>query len=306
MKIDFRGFGLTFLTGTCTLRNVSFRAIRRVMRNVLMMLTAAVWAAGAGAIDVKVKPNKDVRQAIPIDKGPIADTFSLLADDPWEIKESDISLKSDLTLWSKVDKANYKLMNAFSSLEYVTIAGHLVKAKKGVGTENGDPPWYAIPIAKRESRLRQFNTSGVLGPNPSDIQFCPNFGPPNGWGIFQLDNPRPSAQQLWNWKGNVAGGKARLANPCRIEAEAWIASQETQQRAEEPTKPLENYVFTFHGIDFQKGTARTPIDACTIQRYNGAANWVIYWNNKTPTTPGSWEINPGYRQYVDNVCAEID
>ena len=180
-------------------------------------------------------------------------------------------------------------------------------------TEIGDSPWYAKPIARLESDrptqgryYAQFNTVGTLGPNPPDYQWCPNFGAPNGWGIFQLDTPSPDAQELWNWRSNVSEGKARLADPCRTEAEAWITSQESQQQAEEPSMPLEDQVFTFNGVDFQKGTARTPIDACTIQRYNGAALWVIYWKSKTATEPGSWEIKGGdYREYVDNVCGEV-
>jgi len=85
-----------------------------------------------------------------------------------------------------------------------------------------------------------------------------------------------------------------------------MASQESQQQAEEPDKPLENYVFTFNGVNFQKGTGKTPVDACTIQRYHGAEYWVIYWKNKTATGPGCWEINEDYRDYVDNVCGEIE
>jgi len=130
------------------------------------------------------------------------------------------------------------------------------------------------------------------------------FGNPNGWSIFQLDPP-PSDETLWNWRQNIADGRAHLADPCRTEAVDWIAEQERQQQLEEPTKPLENYIFTFNGVNFQKGTARTPIDACTIQRYNGATKRVIYWKNKTLTQPGSWEINAARRAYVDDVCGEI-
>ena len=177
--------------------------------------------------------------------------------------------------------------------------------------EIGASPWYARPIARwecgRASQGRyyaQFNTVGTLGPNPGDYRWCPNFGGPNGWGIMQLAPP-PSDETLWNWKVNIADGKARLANPCRTDAVAWIAAQEAQQQAEEPGMPLQNYIFTFNGVDFQKGTARTPTDACTIQRYNGAPLWVIYWKNKTAITPGSWEIRATHRAYVDNVCGEI-
>jgi hypothetical protein len=85
-----------------------------------------------------------------------------------------------------------------------------------------------------------------------------------------------------------------------------MVRQETQQQAENPSAPLTNEVFTFSGLSFQKGTARTPVDACTIQRYNGAEGWVIYWRNATTNQPGSWQINEEYRAYVDSVCGYIE
>lgn len=163
----------------------------------------------------------------------------------------------------------------------------------------GTSPWYTIPIAKQESNFLQFNT-GSASINDL-IKACPNFGPPNGWGIMQLDPP-PSNTAVWNWQDNVDEGKAYLSTPCRTDAAAWIASQEAQQQNEEPSKPLQNYIFTFGGIDFRKGTSHTPTDACAIQRYNGAAYWVIYWDNKTATKAGSWKIRSTHRTYVDAVC----
>jgi hypothetical protein len=38
----------------------------------------------------------------------------------------------------------------------------------------------------------------------------PVFGPPNGFGIMQLDNsPTPTARQIWDWKQNVDAGIAK-------------------------------------------------------------------------------------------------
>jgi hypothetical protein len=167
-------------------------------------------------------------------------------------------------------------------------------AKSYVGTS----PWYACPIAKTESQYRQFNVTG-------SYQGEPNWGSPNGWGIMQLDTPPATVQQLWNWQANVAGGKALIADPCIAQAQVWMASQETQQQAEEPSKPLENCIFTFNGVDFRKGISRTPIDACAIQRYNGVSGgWVIYWQNKTPTQPGQWMYYSN-NVYVCAVCGNI-
>ena len=54
-------------------------------------------------------------------------------------------------------------------------------------------------IAYKESRFRQFASD-----------YYPLFGPPNGFGIMQIDNPPPTAKQIWNWKENVKAGKKLL------------------------------------------------------------------------------------------------
>lgn len=55
-------------------------------------------------------------------------------------------------------------------------------------------------IAYKESRLKQFDNAGL-----------PLWGPPNGFGVMQLDNPRPTGRQLWDWKQNTSGAASLLA-----------------------------------------------------------------------------------------------
>jgi hypothetical protein len=55
-------------------------------------------------------------------------------------------------------------------------------------------------IGYLESRFRQFDNSGF-----------PLFGPPNGFGIMQIDNPKPTPRQIWSWKDNVSAANALLA-----------------------------------------------------------------------------------------------
>ncbi len=38
----------------------------------------------------------------------------------------------------------------------------------------------------------------------------PVYGPPNGFGLAQIDNPPPSEMDLWNWKHNIDTGRERL------------------------------------------------------------------------------------------------
>jgi len=52
-------------------------------------------------------------------------------------------------------------------------------------------------IAYKESRFRQFDNASL-----------PLFGPPNGFGIMQIDTPRPTARQIWDWRENIAAGAA--------------------------------------------------------------------------------------------------
>ena len=174
----------------------------------------------------------------------------------------------------------------------------------------GTSPWYVRAIAKRESGRQsgryhcQFNEVGNLGPNWSDIRRCPNFGRPNGWGIFQIDPP-VNCETLWNWRTNVDQGRSMI-DQCIREATAWINSQIQQQMSEDPEQPIGNQVFTIGGVNFQEGTARTPIDACAIQRYNGASRWVIYWQNRTPSVPGCWKVRQASARYINDVLPLVE
>ena len=179
-----------------------------------------------------------------------------------------------------------------------------------------DAPWYALPIVQQECGYtpergyRQFNTTGNLGTNiqgvvENDYQWCPNRSSDGiGWGLMQLTNPRPTAQQLWDWRANVQGGLDHLTNTCRDYAERWIARQETRQQAQDPSQPLDNEIFTFGGMTCRKGTAFSPVDACTISRYNGSSPVVISWQEPTNGIPGAWVVNEGKRAYVDAICAK--
>jgi hypothetical protein len=170
------------------------------------------------------------------------------------------------------------------------------QAQAGIGNN----PYYAKAIAAAESAYKQFNASGTLGPNWEDFKDCPNRhddpGDTYGWGMFQLTEPVPLANQLWSWTANKQGALELMATH-RTLASAWIADQEQQQQAEAPNKPLANESFSWNGVTFKKGTARTPIDACAIWKYNGHDNyWPIYWKNATKT----WEQRPSF--YLDRVC----
>jgi len=90
-------------------------------------------------------------------------------------------------------------------------------------TEQGYDIWFLTRLIRQESNFRQFNPGTNYGPDWKDYVGCPNYGPPHGWGLMQLDvlnaelgdhlvegKWRPSAQALWNWKENIRVGVAFL------------------------------------------------------------------------------------------------
>lgn len=96
--------------------------------------------------------------------------------------------------------------------------------------------------AYRESRFRQF-----------DVSELPVFGPPNGFGVMQLDNPPATARQIWDWKANVDAGKALFA----VKA-SDARTYPMRVRQQFPDAP-----------DFT--TEQLKLE--TYQRYNGGAYW---------------------------------
>jgi glycosyltransferase involved in cell wall biosynthesis len=60
-------------------------------------------------------------------------------------------------------------------------------------------------IARLESGCRQFNAAAAGGTSRCPLWSGDNAG---GVGIFQLTSPRPTDDQVWSWRANVAGGSA--------------------------------------------------------------------------------------------------
>ncbi len=107
--------------------------------------------------------------------------------------------------------------------------------------------WYVPKMIRQESNFRQFNTGTASSTNNS--AGMPNWGPPYGWGMKQLDNIGspygyltsfnnrfgPYPDELWSWQANVRkgieffnGDKLRVANSRWNNAldrlEAWEAA----------------------------------------------------------------------------------
>ncbi len=60
-------------------------------------------------------------------------------------------------------------------------------------------------IVKHEALSKQFNENYI---NKYNEKGYPKYGPPNGYGLAQIDNPPPLEMDLWNWKSNLNRGKS--------------------------------------------------------------------------------------------------
>jgi hypothetical protein len=150
---------------------------------------------------------------------------------------------------------------------------------------------------------RQFNPYSASDENLSETNWnafsrMPNLGAPCGWGLGQMDNPRPPAQALWDWKANIIAAYNLLMdekhgvvmghlNNCDIIVNGWddpgrpIVTQPniieggiTYTHASSPdfTHPINT-----HFGNQPTNNQRSFIDACWIKLYNGRGNYNYYW-----------------------------
>ena len=126
-------------------------------------------------------------------------------------------------------------------------------------------PWYAWAILQHESRIgsRVYNQFYPEGTSEGE----PVFGPPDGWGMAQLDSARGTAistMEVWNWQSNVQSAVTQMkANRDRQVPAYFEAIQRTFPQAWEA--PPSRYSVP------GSTTVLTAAEASEIQLYNGAA-----------------------------------
>ncbi len=176
--------------------------------------------------------------------------------------------------------------------------------------------WYALPIAKHESRIgsriyNQFNEGTVSYTDE------PNKGDPDGWGVMQLDgnglNRIITSEEVWNWKINVNNGvdvvstkrnsfSVSIAQYSNYAKNKWPAEWE-----EPPTTMVISGTNTVLSLE----------EVCTIQLYNFAkVIWTIPGHiNKylscvdfDPTEPSGsrWFFVKNPNDYVYKVIKEYE
>jgi hypothetical protein len=144
-----------------------------------------------------------------------------------------------------------------------------------VNGQLGGFPATSIACWESNHQLAQFDSQGL-----------PLFGPPNGYGIMQVDNPPVSDEGIWNWQQNVAEGLAILASKRAV---AIAYPSHVQQMFPDAT----DFV-ALNLID--QATNQPYVVLETIQRYNGGHYWV--WNDTSKT----WVKSPP-NNYVAKVLA---
>jgi hypothetical protein len=164
--------------------------------------------------------------------------------------------------------------------------------KDYINTQNYDV-WFFTRMIRQESNYRQFNPGTNYGTGWNDSQGCPNFGPPHGWGLMQLDlldgGQRPTAQQLWSWKANVdrghqfLNGEKRTMVNNRLNAATNVLNLWYEKSPEDIVQghadQVEGNITYTHAnsthFDFnfgaESGQSKPFADAAWIKNYNGSS-----------------------------------
>lgn len=183
-------------------------------------------------------------------------------------------------------------------------------ARKYIQSRPG-APWFAWAIAQHESRqgarvYNQFNTT-------QELTFEPNFGAPDGWGMFQLDSARGTpitTEEVWNWKTNVREGVEELVS-IKSEARAYFNAVRRTYPSQWEAPPR------FY-IPPDTDTKLTYLEAAEIQLYNGASVVVLLrtpsggsdyyrscWQfNPAASSGNRWTFVPNRNDYVRKVVAD--
>jgi hypothetical protein len=132
-------------------------------------------------------------------------------------------------------------------------------------------------ICFKESSWHQFLSSGL-----------PNFGPPAGFGLMQIDTPPATSEQIWSWLKNVQGGKdvwrgkvaaskSHVKNVQAANADQHVPNLSPEQREQESA-------YLYRGGNF----------------VGGEFQYYYRWNRAVK----QWEVNPlanaGSKAYADD------
>lgn len=120
-----------------------------------------------------------------------------------------------------------------------------------------------------------------------DINRFPIWGTPRGYGLWQLDTPPASDEQVWNWRENTAAGQALFGIKKSL-ATAY------------PSVIRKKGGFNRFASDYTQQELLTD----AFQLYNGHHYWIWVTNKWLPFT-GFWEKNPNLTRDYGGAAIKI-
>ena len=199
---------------------------------------------------------------------------------------------------SAVVSATYQGYTATFSF---TILGGQNPTAAAVKSALGSTPWFIQQLAAWESSGR--NSPGPYSQFQTNGQ--PIYGPPNGFGVMQLDyNPIPT--DLWTWNENVSDGLSLNTSNGSWASGYWsdqVAAWTAYNSTHSPTAMQQDvqegpcmFSYTPSG-----GNSHPFSDALWIKAYNsGYTSPFITFNDD-----GTWTVVDSTNgNYVNNVCSQ--
>jgi hypothetical protein len=180
--------------------------------------------------------------------------------------------------------------------------------------------WYITDLLRDESSSKQFNYKSTVSfydytvgtpllASYKGLKGLPIYGPPNGWGMGQLDNWKinnvtnyANSDQRWNWKSNLDGVK--IVHDLKVsDINAYYVAKmivvnnwnnanpkNKVQPAADQTEGTVTFSHVnsniFPSIDFGTNdiTKKSFMDATVIKSYNGGAYYYQLVRNIDPIT----------------------
>ncbi len=271
----------------------------------------------ASEIEVKLRLKIEYRRDIRQDEDyfPADGWYETNLNEAWEIDFGDRIRGGRATLYTEIGESRDTIIFHIRGTNPTAQAVQNYIAEQGY-----DDTWFFTRLIRQESNYIHFNNGTNYGPDWTDSQGCPNWGPPHGWGLCQLDlldgGQRPTAQELWSWQANVDRGYGFLTGEKFNIAENHIEGEMqviTRWNNDNPDDLVEGHADQEEGnnthsvtythassdsFDFDWGELdddeESFLDAVWIKSYNGNSNGYYYRLIIDPSNPlakPEWELS---------------
>ncbi|MBX7156893.1 MAG: hypothetical protein K1X66_00705 [Verrucomicrobiae bacterium] len=244
-------------------------------------------------------------------------TIEIPMSEPWKIYDS-FTGKAEFvggkcTLYYHIKDAQDNYLGPEQKFEF-KIRGKNprdAEAKSHIVSTQGEYK-YAWAMVQHESRgttsdhvYNQFNAN-----DPPKEQ--PNYGPPDGWGIAQLDKPlevTANTKEVYSWKENIDKFYKELKQKKTLMEHFFIAVAAKWPNDQDAKKPPNDWVHP------GTTTHMSALEAGTVTLYNGGegcptfivdgVNCSIPWDFNPNRSP-KWLYHPNSKNYLYKVLQEYE